>query len=86
MDLTEHRYVNESARGTVSADAGYFSTDNIAEDRDGIDLPIAAGCGDPAARAAAGQCNKVDCFAYDASRDVWLCPADGAGAPLRAAA
>ncbi len=28
---------------TVSADAGYFSTDTIAEDGDGIDLLIAAG-------------------------------------------
>ena len=61
---------------TVSADAGYFSTDNIAEDGDGIDLLIAAGRSDPAASAAPGQRYTADVFAYDAARDVWLCPAD----------
>jgi transposase len=61
---------------TVSADAGYFSADNIAEDTDGIDLLIAAGRVDPAARPTAGQYYAADCFAYDATRDLWLCPAD----------
>lgn len=36
---------------TVSADAGYFSGENIAEDGDGIDLLIAAGRDDPATAA-----------------------------------
>jgi transposase len=61
---------------TVSADAGYFSTDNIAEDGEGIDLLIAAGRSDPAASAALGQRYTADVFAYDTARDVWLCPAD----------
>jgi transposase len=62
---------------TVSADAGYFSGDNIAEDGDGIDLLIAAGRSDPGASPPpAGQCYTADRFAYDATRDVWLCPAD----------
>ncbi|MGI8558742.1 MAG: IS1182 family transposase [Solirubrobacteraceae bacterium] len=66
----------DAAPTTVSADAGYFSAENIAEDRDGIDLLIAAGRGERAVRATAGQCYTADCFAYDAARDVWLCPAD----------
>jgi transposase len=61
---------------TVSADAGYFSAENIAEDREGIDLLIAAGRGERAARAIAGSCYTADCFAYDAVRNVWLCPAN----------
>jgi transposase len=61
---------------TVSADAGYFSGDNIAEDGDGIDLLIAAGRSDPAASALPGQRFTADVFAYDVGRDVWLCPAD----------
>jgi IS5 family transposase len=61
---------------TVSADAGYFSAENIAEDREGIDLLIAAGRGERVARATAGQWYTADCFAYDAVRNVWLCPAD----------
>jgi transposase len=67
-----------TALTTVSADAGYFSTDNIAEDGDGIDLLIAAGRSDPAASATRGQRYTADVFAYDAARDVWLCPADKA--------
>ncbi len=61
---------------TVSADAGYFSTDNITEDGGGIDLLLAAGRGDPA--AAAIPKNGVwpaDVFGYDVARDVWVCPA-----------
>jgi transposase len=61
---------------TVSADAGYFSGDNIAEDGDGIDLLIAAGRNDPGPSVPAGQCYTADRFAYDAERDVWLCPAE----------
>jgi transposase len=61
---------------TMSADAGYFSGDNIAEDGDGIDLLIAAGRVDPAASALPDQRYTADAFAYDAARDVWLCPAD----------
>ena len=60
---------------TVSADAGYFSGDNIAEDGEGIDLLIAAGRTDPAASAPPGQRYTAEVFAYDAARDVWLCPA-----------
>jgi transposase len=65
-----------TAPTTVSADAGYFSGDNIAEDGEGIDLLIAAGRSDPAASATPGQRYTADVFAYDAARDVWLCPAD----------
>jgi transposase len=61
---------------TVSADAGYFSTDNIAEDGDGIDLLIAAGRDDPATAAVPeGGVWPVDVFGYDAAGDVWVCPA-----------
>jgi transposase/IS5 family transposase len=61
---------------TMSADAGYFSTDNIAEDGDGIDLLLAAGRGDAlASPPPAGQYYTADRFAYDTERDVWLCPA-----------
>ena len=61
----------------VSADAGYFSADNVAEDGDGIDLLIAAGRADPAAAAAPndGSVWPADVFGYDPSRDVWICPA-----------
>jgi transposase len=65
-----------AAATTVSADAGYFSTGNIAEDGDGIDLLIAAGRDDPA--AATVPQNGVwpaDVFGFDAARDVWVCPA-----------
>jgi transposase len=61
---------------TVSADAGYFSSDNIAQDGEGIDLLIAAGRSDPATSAPPGQRYTADVFAYDGTRDVWLCPAD----------
>jgi transposase len=62
---------------TMSEDAGYFSAENIAEDGDGIDLLIAAGRRDPAASPPpAGQSYPADRFAYDADRDVWLCPAE----------
>jgi len=61
---------------TASADAGYFSRDNVAEDGNGIDLLIAAGRADPAAAGSATGVYSADCFGYDAARDVWICPAD----------
>jgi transposase len=65
----------EAAPTTASADAGYFSGNNAAEDGAGIDLLIAAGRDDPAARTTPGI-YSADCFGYDAEHDVWLCPAD----------
>ena len=60
----------------VSADAGYFSTENIAEDGAGLDLLIAAGREHPASAAVPkGGVWAVDVFGYDALRDVWVCPA-----------
>ena len=61
---------------TVSADAGYFSGDNVAEDGAGLDLLIAAGRDDPAAAGSRTGVYPADCFGYDAARDVWICPAD----------
>ena len=61
---------------TVSADSGYFSHDNVAEDGGGIDLLIAAGRDDPAAAGSRAGVYPADRFGYDAARDVWLCPAD----------
>ena len=62
---------------TLSADAGYFSGENAAEDGTGLDLLIAAGRDDPAAGAAAppAKVYAIDRFGYDATRDVWVCPA-----------
>jgi transposase len=63
---------------TMSADAGYFSGENAAEDGAGLDLLIAAGRDDPAAPVAAAPTATVyaiDRFGYDAARDVWVCPA-----------
>src|SRR6266540_1439267 len=67
----------DAAATTVSADAGYVSADNLAEDGDGIDLLIAASRGDPAAMALpeAGCVWPIDAFGYDAAREVWICPA-----------
>ncbi len=64
---------------TMSADAGYFSGENAAEDGAGLDLVIAAGRDDPAAPGAAvptATVYAIDRFGYDATRDVWICPAD----------
>ncbi len=61
---------------TMSADAGYFSGENAAEDGAGLDLLIAAGRDDPAAAATHGTVFSIDHFGYDAARDVWICPAD----------
>ena len=61
---------------TASADAGYFSTDNVAEDGAGIDLLIAAGRDDPATAAVPkGGVWPADVFGFDAAHDVWVCPA-----------
>src|SRR5215212_9182508 len=66
----------DDAATTVSADAGYFSADNIAHDGDGIDLLIAAGRDDPATAAVSkGGVWPADVFGFDATRDLWLCPA-----------
>jgi transposase len=61
---------------TVSADSGYFSHDNVAEDGGGIDLLIAAGRVDPARAGSRTGVFPADGFGYDAERDVWICPAD----------
>src|SRR5215207_4999604 len=61
---------------TTSADTGYFSGENAAEDRDGLDLLIAAGRDDPAAATTKATVYSVDRFGYDPARDVWACPAD----------
>src|SRR4051794_13907347 len=61
---------------TVSADTGYFSGENAAEDRDGLDLLIAAGRDDPSAATTKATVYSVDRFGYDPVRDVWICPAD----------
>src|SRR5829696_8459138 len=61
---------------TLSADAGYFSGENAAEDGAGLDLLIAAGRDDPATAASDSGIYPVDRFGYDPARDVWVCPAD----------
>ncbi len=66
----------EAEPTTVSADAGYFSGDNVAEDGAGIDLLIAAGRDDPATAGSKSGVYPADCFGYDAARDGWLCPAN----------
>src|SRR5215210_923726 len=74
--LREAAGLPEQARTTASADAGYFSGENAAQDGDGLDLLIAAGRDDPAAAGSKAGVYPADCFAYDAGRDVSLCPAD----------
>jgi transposase len=69
---------------TMSADAGYFSGENAAEDGAGLDLVIAAGRTDPAGSpaptdptaAARPTVYPINLFVYDPGRDVWVCPAD----------
>jgi hypothetical protein len=61
---------------TVSADAGYFSGENADEDGAGLDLLIAAGRDDPAVATTKVAVYAIDRFGYDATRDVWICPAD----------
>jgi transposase len=75
-DLRDFAGVSPAHPTTVSADAGYFSGENAAEDRDGLDLLIAAGRDDPAAAATQATVYSVDHFGYDPVRDVWICPAD----------
>lgn len=61
---------------TVSADAGYFSRANCAEDGDGLDLLIAAGRNDPAGPPLDGvRLFTLEQFGYDPTRDAWQCPA-----------
>lgn len=60
---------------TVSADAGYFSRTNCAEDGDGLDLLIAAGRDDPAVRTSTtAEPFTLEQFGYDGMRDAWQCP------------
>jgi transposase len=61
---------------TTSADAGYFSGENVAHDGDGLDLLIAAGRDDPATAASRSGLWSADWFGYDPARDVWVCPAE----------
>jgi transposase len=64
-----------AAPTTASADAGYFSHANAGADGDGIDLLIAAGRDDPAARSTAdGALFSAAAFGYDPAADAWLCP------------
>jgi transposase len=75
--LRDHLGRADGPPTAVSADAGYFSHDNIAEDGAGLDLLIAAGRDDPAAPAtAAATVFPANRFAYDAARDEWVCPTD----------
>jgi hypothetical protein len=74
--LREVAEVPDDDPTTLSADAGYFSGENAAEDGAGLDLLIAAGRDDPAAAATTATVYAVDRFGYDAARDVWICPAD----------
>jgi hypothetical protein len=65
---------------TMRADAGYFSHTNAAADGQGIDLLIAAGREDPAARLTqAGTGFSLAAFGDDPVADGWVCPA---GTPL----
>jgi transposase len=74
--LREVAEVPDDDPTTLSADAGYFSGENAAEDGAGLDLLIAAGRDDPAAAATTTTVYAIDRFGYDAARDVWICPAD----------
>src|SRR4029079_2048830 len=67
-----------TAPTTVSADAGYFSGDNVAEDGQGLDLLIATGREDPSATPRKDGVYAADRFGYDVAQDVWICPASKA--------
>lgn len=68
--------LDDATPTTVSADAGYFSHANAAEEGDGIDLLIAAGRDDPAARPSKeGMLFSAEAFGYDPAADAWVCPA-----------
>src|SRR3954454_18231226 len=75
-DLRDFAGLSPAHPTTVSADTGYFSGENAAEDRDGLDLLIAAGRDDPAATTTRATVYAIDRFGYDPTRDVWICPAD----------
>ena len=74
--LREVAEVPDDDPTTLSADAGYFSGENAAEDGAGLDLLIAAGRDDPAAATTKATTYSIDRFGYDPTRDVWVCPAD----------
>jgi hypothetical protein len=59
---------------TASADAGYFSQTNAAEDGRGLDLLMAAGREDPAERSTKASVFSAEAFGYDAATDTWVCP------------
>ena len=73
--LRETGGVDAMAPTTVSADAGYFSGENVAEDGQGLDLLIAAGRADPATAGNTPEVYTLDRFGYDTAHDVWICPA-----------
>jgi transposase len=60
---------------TGRADTGSCSGENAAEDRDGLDLLIAAGRDDPAAATTQATVDSVDRFGSDPVRAGWVCPA-----------
>ncbi len=62
---------------TLSADSGYFSHDNVAEDGGGIDLLMTGRADLPAPGSGAGVF-PADCIGYDGGRDIRTCPADNA--------
>jgi transposase len=74
--LREVAEVPDDEPTTLSADAGYFSGENAAEDGAGLDLLIAAGRDDPATAVSDASVWSAEAFGYDAARDVWVCPAD----------
>ena len=74
-DLRNTAGLPEEHLTTVSADAGYFSGENAAEDGVGLDLLIAAGRDDPAVAASQSGIWSAEAFGYDAVRDVRVCPA-----------
>ncbi len=59
---------------TASADAGYFSHANAAQDGRGIDLLIAAGRDDPAERSTKTAVFSAEAFGYEVATDTWVCP------------
>src|SRR3954465_6198088 len=75
-DLRDFAGASPADPTTVSADTGYFSGENAAEDGAGLDLLIAAGRDDPAAATTKASVYSIDRFGYDPTRDVWICPAD----------
>jgi transposase len=67
--------LSDETSTTASADAGYFSHANAAEDGRGIDLLIAAGRADPAERSTKASVFSAEAFGYDTVTDSWVCPA-----------